>query len=213
VGILLLGRPQVVSSRLNWPALRGSLRDASPARKVLLALIAIAIVINVIQFKTINDGRASNYRALSSYDTDDLFEIAISSSPSAQVRVAPFHYLGELFPKSIIVVPDGSVYTYYPFESSAIAFGEATSVKEASYDPENFLDLAELKQYRIDTATFAPDDESTIDAIDERVSFYVDGVPSGIVLVLTPEGSPGRYGPIVFVDSSVLDAEGVPIPR
>jgi hypothetical protein len=319
VGVLLLGRPQVVSGRvawkelrrrvnwkalrrrLDWHALRRSLRDASQAgegsmsagkmaklvlvaRRVLLPLIAVAIVINVIQFKKIDDGRASNYRALPSYDTNDLFEIGISHSPSTRVRVAPFHYLGELFPKSIVVVPDGGVDTYYPLESAAVGFGEATSVKEASYDPEDFLNLAELKQYRIDTATFAPDDRwlteiraarkeaereaaraaerlsrvrrdyqdgrleaddwqeqrtqlseersaaegdvsrlleqegilrryPTVETIDERVSFYVDRLPSGIVLVLTPKGPPERYGPMAFVDTSVLDAEGIPIPE
>jgi hypothetical protein len=195
---------------------RGKMPNVGPvARGMLLAAMAMAIALNLIQLldKLTENAPYRAYRALHSYETDDPFEVAISHDDTVGSPVAPFYYLGQLFPKSVIVVPDGGVDSWFEFEPAVVAFGEATSVQEAEYDPEKFLNLANLRKYRIDTEFFVPDEEYAIETVDERVSFYVNGAPSGIVVVLTPEGEPDRNGPIAFVDTSVLDAEGIPTPR
>jgi hypothetical protein len=113
----------------------------------------------------------------------------------------------------VIVVPDGGLVSWFEFEPAVVAFGETTSVREAGYDPERFLNLAALEKYRIFTETVVPGEEYPTETVERRVSFYVNGVPNGTFVVLTPKGEPDRYGPIAFVDTSVLDAEGVPTPR
>jgi hypothetical protein len=231
VGALLLARPQIVSRWVNWDMLRRNFSDepqagerSTPAgrmtnvgpvtRRLLLAVMAIAIALNVMQLpdKLAGTTHYRAYRALYTYESDDPFEVAISHDDSVGSPVAPFYYLGQLFPGSVIVVPATGVDSWFEFEPAVVAFGETSSVWEAAYDPERFLKLADLEQYRVFTETVVPDEKYPTETSERRVSFYVKGVPDDTFVVLTPKGAPYRYGPIVFVDTSVLDAEGVPTP-
>jgi hypothetical protein len=167
--------------------------------------MAAAVVVNVAQFAAIDAQTRHNYKAIHRYESADLFEIAIRRDMSSRLRVAPFYYLGVLFPDSTLVVPEDGINVWFPLETAAVAFGEVTSIERIDYDPVTFLDTADLDPYRVPTESFAV--EPAHRTLDERVAYYVDGAPAGTVLVLTPDGPPDREQPIAFVDISALDEQ------
>lgn len=172
---------------------------------ILPTAMAIAVIVNMVQFPGIEADTRHNYRAIYVYETDDLFQIAISRDGSARRWVAPFHYLGELFPGSTIIIPEEGIRSWFPFEESVLTFGKAAEIRRSSYDPIGLMDLASIQEYRIAERSFVPDVGRAIRIVGERVAYFADGTPSGTFLVMTPEGHPGRSNPIVFVDVDLLD--------
>ena len=181
-----------------------------PARILLVAMI-VAGLINVIQFRGIDEKTSHNFRAAQLYETGDIFEIAIARDNSARRRVAPFYFFGELFPGSVVIVPPDGIASWFPFESSMVAFGQVAEIRPAEYDAEKIVDLASLDAYRINAASFAPTTGSTVDVINDRVSYYVSDSGGEVFIVVTPEGDPGREAHISFVDIALLADDIFPL--
>jgi len=171
----------------------------------LLFGIAIAICINVVQFRGIDADTRHNYKALHAYDTADAFEVAISRDNSARRWVAPFYYLGQLFPDSQVITPADGIRSWFPFDESVLALGQAKDVSRVPYDPEGLLDLAELDTYRVPSDSFAPTAGSTQRIVNERFAYFAPSEPSGTFIVVTPEGNPGRTNFLAFVDIDLID--------
>lgn len=169
-----------------------------------------ALVLNVVQFRSIDAAARHNFRALHAYDTGDVFEIAIARDNSARRWVAPFRFYGELFPGSTIVMPRDGINSWFPFESSMVAFGKVAEVRKADYDPESIVHLPPLEPYRLPVESFAPSAGSTLRVVDERVSYFVSDGGGDTFIVVTPNGSPGRDGHLAFVDAALLPADVVP---
>ena len=182
---------------------RRHLSDAG--RGILLLGMAAAVCLNLVQFGAIEEDTRHNYKALHSYDTADIFEIAISRDTSARQRVAPFHYLGQLFPHSRVITPEGGIDSWFPFDESVLAFGQAQDISRIPYDPVALLDLEELAPYRVPTESFASPAGSTHRVVNERFAYFAPLEPSGTFIVVTPEGSPGRTNFFAFVDADLLD--------
>lgn len=173
--------------------------------RLLVVLMVIAVAVNISQFTGIDEETRHNYRAIHRYDTGDVFEVAISHDISSRRRVAPFHYFGVLFPESTVIMPQSGISIWFPFETSMVAFGRVSSLERWEYDPVELVDLASIDAYRVPTASFAPASGPTVEIMDERVGYYVADDPSGVFIVVTPEGEPGRAGPLAFVDLALLD--------
>lgn len=173
--------------------------------RFLAIAMAAAIAVNIAQFSQIEAETRHNYQAFHLYETANLFETAISRDDSSRRWVAPFYYLGELFPGSVIIIPTEGINSWFPFEESVLTFGRAAEIQRVDYDPVTFIDLSELEEYRIETSSFAPEGDRTIRIVTERVAYFVDGAPSGRLLVMTPEGTPGRTNSIAFIDVSLLE--------
>ena len=58
-------------------------------KATILALVFIAVILNIFQFYSIEEEARHNYKALNYYKTGNLFEIAIDRDNSARRRVAP----------------------------------------------------------------------------------------------------------------------------
>lgn len=171
----------------------------------LLFGIAVAICFNVVQFRAIDEDTRHNYKALHSYETADIFEIAISRDNSARQRVAPFHYLGQLFPGSRVITPAGGISSWFPFDESVLAFARAQDISRLPYDPEELLDLEELAAHKVPTEAFAPAAGSTQRVVNERFAYFAPTEPSGTFIVVTPDGRPGRTDFFAFVDIDLID--------
>ena len=182
---------------------RRHLSDAG--RGALLLGMVAAVLLNLFQFGAIDEETRHNYKALHSYETADIFEIAISQDTSSRQRVAPFHYFGQLFPGSRVITPSGGINTWFPFDESILAFGHARDVSRIPYDPEDLLDLDVLDDYRIPSESFAPGAGSTPRVVNERFAYFVPAEPSGTFIIVTPDGSPGRTNFFAFVDLALLD--------
>lgn len=177
----------------------------APAWLLCGAMFA-ALVLNVVQFRSIDAAARHNFRALHAYDTGDVFEIAIARDNSARQRVAPFVYFGRLFPRSTVLMPVAGIDTWFEFEFSMIAFGGVASLERVDYDPVKDLDLAALSEYRVHASAFAPAVGATRQVLDERVAYYVRRGSPDRFIVFTPEGPPGREAPLAFVDTSLIEA-------
>lgn len=180
------------------------------ARRTLVVGMLAAVALNIAQFRAIDEETRHNYRAIHAYDTPDLFEIGIGHDNSSRRWVAPFHYLGELFPGSTVITPEGGIRSWFPFDESALAFGRADELLRAPYDPEQLVALEELSQYRLPTASFVPDRGSARRIVEERVAYYLDSEPaqqgsSRTFIVVTPDGSPGRTDHLAFIEVTLLD--------
>ena len=168
------------------------------------ACMGFAVLINVAQFPGIECDARHNYRALYPYDSGDVFEIAISHDNSSRRWVGPFHYVGKLYPGSEIVIPRKGVKTWFDFDLAMRGFGKTGSFISADYDPVNFLEGIDLNGYEVPPSAYAPSRGTTQEELAKRFSFFAGPKPSGRLIVITPDGSPGRTGRIHFVDTGIL---------
>lgn len=180
-----------------------SMKNVKPGA-VLFVLMAAAVVINTAEFGRIDDETRHNYRALHDYDTSNLFEIAISRDNSARRWVGPFYYFGAIFPGSDVIVPEGGIKTWFPFEEAMLTFGRAGNIIEKDYDPESILEKMELEPYVVDLDRYVPDSGSARPLLKERLTLVAGSKPESF-LAATPGGQPGRYEKMVLVDNGLLE--------
>lgn len=189
----------------RWAAaLRALVRPGSAPLWVALGL-GVAAVLNLLEFRGIDAAARHNYQALHRYDHGDLFDIAIARDNSARQRVAPFVYFGRLFPDATVVIPRTGVATWFDFVPSMTAFGRVRAIEVGEYDPVDAIDLAAIAAYRVTAASFAPRMGSTQRVVDARVAYYAAPEPSGVFVVVTPDGVPDREGLLAFVDAALVD--------
>lgn len=188
-----------------------SSRGTSVRRSIVLwipiVLMAQAVIINVVQFPIIEVTTRHNYRALHAYQTGDVFEIAISHDNSARFLVAPFYYVGKLYPGSEVIIPSKGVKTWFDFDLSMRGFGKARNLIRAKYDPVTLLNGVDLDSYKVPVSRYAPAVGTTYRELDKRFAFFSGPEPSGRLIVITPDGRPERKGRIYFVDTAILPQE------
>ena len=172
---------------------------------VLLAALAGSAAVNASQLRTIDAELRHNYSALHRYGTGDIFEIGISQDNSARRWVAPFHYFGVLFPDAEVIVPPSGISIWFSFGTAILSFGKARAITIVPYDERSLIDLAALEEWRIPAERFASRRGPTRRIVDERVGYYAPSEPSGVFVVITPQGRPRRTEPVAFVDIALLD--------
>ena len=174
------------------------------AARVLFYVMIVAVIVNFLQFASIEDQTRHNYRAIQLYDTGDIFEIAISRDNNARRFVAPFHFFGQMFPGSTVIIPSEGISSRFNFEPAMVAFGKVAQIRRASYDPVSLIDLAQLDAYRIPVEAFAPNTNPTLRLVEERVSYYLSEDGGEVFVLVTPDGTPGREGHLAFVDAALI---------
>lgn len=138
--------------------------------RVLLVLMGIGAAANIVQFGEIDDETRHNYRALHDYDTSNLFEIAIKRDNSARKWVGPFYYFGVIFPGSEIIVPEGGIASWFPFEEAMLTFGRAERITRKDYDPERILEGMDIDigSYKVDLDKYVPDSGSARPLVKQK---------------------------------------------
>lgn len=177
------------------------------ARIVLAVGLVVLTVVNAVEFRGIDAAARHNYRAWYRYDSGDALEVAIARDDSSRRWLAPFVYLGRLFPDATVVYPSDGVRMWFEFESAVLAFARPARLVAIAYDAERLVDLATLAPHRVPARAFAPSRGGTRAVIDARVAYYRAPQPSLTVVTVTPDGPPWREGVVAFVDAALLDPE------
>lgn len=72
---------------------------------LIISIVTIAICINIVTFRAMDEGKRHNYKALHRYHTASLIEIGIMTSNSSRRDVAPLHFFRENFRGAQVVLP------------------------------------------------------------------------------------------------------------
>jgi hypothetical protein len=187
--------------------MKGKNKYSIQFRQLFIFIISGAILINLVQFYSIEKNTRHNYQALYRYETSNLFEIAISRDNSARRWVGPFYYFGQIFPGSDIIIPKKGARTWFELPLAMVTFGQARDIIYMDYDPETLANELILKPYEIDISKYVPSRGPSIPLLRQRLSILAAPEPSGTFLVVTPDGPPGRDGQIMFLDISLLNPE------
>lgn len=182
--------------------------DCQPKTKTLttlfFVLLSIAIIVNLFQFHAIDEETRHNYSAWHLYDSINLFEVAIRRDTSSRQLVAPFWLIGREFPDSTFVLPMRNRRSWFEIDLSLIAFGNARSIHYADYDSVDIFDSEKFESKRFSIEEYLAPRGGTHRRISERVGVYVSDSFSGIFVVSTPQGNPGRRDRLEFVDLFLL---------
>lgn len=176
-------------------------------RSIFIGLIAFAIFVNCVMFLFVEINTRHNYRIFSLYETNNIFDIAISRDNSARRWVAPFYYLGVIFPSADIIIPNGGIKSWFPFEEGMKTFGRVNDIVHKDYNPQEIAQHIDYKSYALDLNRYVPDRGSARPILHERLTIAVGQTPSHTFLVATPDGHPGRYKKMVLIDVNLLDPE------
>lgn len=175
--------------------------------KTLIVGCIFAIALNVYQFRMIEADTRHNYKAFYVYNTGNLPEIAIAHDISSRRYVAPFYYLGRLFPGSNIVMPKDGVSSWFSFDISLVSYGKANNLIYDDYDSKQLWPKSDVSDYIVDNILYVPNIGPVIKITKERFDFYVLDEQVDSFYILTPEGPPGRTKKIVFMDERLLEKE------
>lgn len=175
-------------------------------RFVLGFLIGLGILLNLVQFRAIDQDTRHNYSAVHMYHTHDLFAIAINEDNSARRWVAPFRILGQNYPRSELIVPEGTGLggVYFNMRTAGLTFGKARHLREAVYNPEQLPDVLKDGAHRVDLRELIDAPEHVIRVMDERFAFHLSENPSGVFVLFTPAGRPWRFGSFHLVDLNLV---------
>lgn len=174
---------------------------------VMFTILVIAIVINIVQFGAIEEKTRHNYQAWHLYESSNLFEVAITHDNSSRLRTAPFWLIGRQFPGSSFVLPLDNRRSWFEINLSLKAFGHAGAIHFADYDSISVFRSAQFEAYRFPLEGYLPARGSTHRVIGERVGVYVAEPSSGVFVLSTPHGNPGRRERMEFVDFFLLAKE------
>ena len=75
-------------------------------RNMLIIFITMAVIVNILQFRAIDERAIDRYKAINRYETSDIMEIGYQSSPRHRQRYSPAIALGEHAPGSTIIIPN-----------------------------------------------------------------------------------------------------------
>ena len=173
----------------------------------MFAILVIAIVVNIVQFGAIEKKPSHNYKAWHLYESIDLFEVAITHDDSSRLYTAPFWLIGRQFPGSSFVLPLDNRSSWFEVDLSLKAFGHAGAIHFSDYDSTSVFRSAQFEAYRFPLEEYLLARGSTHRVIRERVGVYVAEPSSGVFVLSTPHGNPGRRERMEFVDIFLLAEE------
>lgn len=118
------------------------------ARRSLLALLVLAIGINLGTFASTEPEDSDRYRAINRYETPDVLEIGLQVSPHFVEFYAPALALAELAPGAHIIQPAGDVAPFdEEFRVRVLGYGQAAAVSVADYDPAVVLEFVDWERF------------------------------------------------------------------
>jgi len=178
--------------------------------QLCLALMIVAIGINLFQFHHIDKRNWPNYKALHNFDSGNIFRIA-TANLSSRLRVSPFYYFGVISPNSTVILPSRRLQSWFELEPSLMGFGRARRILFRDYDPETEFSRADNAPYEVDLSRYVPKQKRIIGTkritrtLKERFSVFRQSPDARTFVVLAPNGNPGRVNPILFVDVRLMD--------
>lgn len=134
--------------RLKEVIMRLKLKDFP----VFKFLIIAAIVINIVQFRAIDEQANANYRALHIYEMGDLGEIGVSNSLNVRRHFATWLALGQVAPNSTIIIPSNHGFFDKSYNtdnaiSRIIGLGQATTIKRVDIDISDAISGLDVKPH------------------------------------------------------------------
>lgn len=171
---------------------------------VILVGMVIAIAVNTTQFNSIDNQSRHNYQAWHLYNSIDLFEVAITHDGSSRHRTAPFWLIGRQFPNSTFILPYENRASWFEIDLSLVAFGNASSIHYADFDSSSMFHSDRFENFRFPLEEYLPARGGTHRWISDRIGFYLAEPSSGVFVLATPEGNPGREKRMEFVDVFLL---------
>lgn len=165
---------------------------------ILILAFIVMTAINIVQFPFIDRETRHNYSALHSYRSADVVEVAIASDNAARERIAPYYFLGRLYPNADVIIP----YAKQPNELSLVSFGRVRHVERLRYNPRKLVTLGELDSHMVDFKKAVNLRGNALEKVNSIFGIAVSPHPSGTFVAA--HGEDGRY---IFVDSNLLDAK------
>lgn len=181
------------------------------AENSLLFFLVAIVLINTIQFRSIEEGTNANYRALNLYETGDIVEIGLRASNTIRQYYISQFALGKVAPKATIMIPEN--YSLYSSNYSArlYGFGQAAEVNTIETIEMDDIDLDALN---IDQHIVAFGEDSRTGRRNESYPFFAIAMdhdieenkfqPLGSAIIQTSKTTPIREG----AEFIVLEWEG-----
>jgi len=120
-------------------------------RQFFLLLCIAAVIINIIQFRFIDENRRYEFQAIVRYDTSDIMEIAYLNSKSNRRAYSPFFPLATHAPGSRVILPQKGPYSKPEVKVRLITVGRASELLFIDYDPDRLLIEYDIVPYIVDT--------------------------------------------------------------
>lgn len=140
------------------------------AHVAIVAILSGALLLNVVEFPLIEQGRNSRWQAINSSATDDLLVLAMSQSPNLRGWYSLHIELGERSPDATIILPRGGPYQRDRLVSSLYGLGRAHSVTQARF-PFQFDELDAFLTTRGQTLLAEPRDQNLVSTGPGRTGF------------------------------------------
>ncbi len=104
-------------------------------------LIAVAIAINIVQFKTIERQTHHMYMAANRYDTDNIVDIGLAYNNAIRQYYMNWFALREIAPNSTIFISRDSRFgDNYSYERQITAMGKAKRIETIDIDSSRIID-------------------------------------------------------------------------
>ncbi|MDR2600769.1 MAG: glycosyltransferase [Oscillospiraceae bacterium] len=117
-------------------------------KMVFAVMLLLAILINIIQFRSIDNIIWERYRALYNYDTSDIYEIVFSESPGHKFYYGMAEALGTVSNNAVLIIPD-DYYLSYLMPEVILFFGNISSIERLNYDVSILPDDLDIRLYTV----------------------------------------------------------------
>jgi len=141
----------------------GYMRDILQKLHGMFWVLILVVLVNIAQFRLIENENPSNYKAVYKYDTADITTIGMRSL-TARTHWLSFITLGKVAPDSHIFISEGSYYDDARYLGRFYAYGKAESVKKV-----NLANLDILQEIEISSKVVA----SGEDMLEGRPHFAI----------------------------------------
>ncbi|TPW29617.1 hypothetical protein [Pararhizobium mangrovi] len=179
--------------------LKGIFKSPRNPLSVLFILFSLAIIINIVEFPFIERDSRHNYSAVYKYRYQNVIRVAIDHDNSSRTAVAPYYYLGLVFPESVVVMPTDDRLA----DSVSIrSFGLASEIRYRDYDPVKLFEKTNIKPHLWNLMQLADDRGNVERVIEKTFGIATSNQPSGTFVILHD-----RSGRFYYVDSNLLDAQ------
>jgi len=133
----------------------GSVKNSIKAVHLFEGLLIAAVLINIVQFRAIDEQADHRYQAINRYDTADIMAIGYRTSANFRQRYSFVMALAEKAPGSRVVLPFSWPHGTEEMRMQMLTLGKASEVIQRTYDVDTLL-----TQYNLAAFFIAMGDES-----------------------------------------------------
>jgi len=126
-----------------------------------ILIITIAITINIIQFKSIDDKAPNRFSALYNYEESNIYKIAFSEDGTQRKRHSLSYDIGKVSDGANFIQPEGFIYPggIRAGGNRLFFLGKINNIEELSYDSMTFLSMFDPTPYIVKANDSYPKDQ------------------------------------------------------